>query len=356
MPGPVRHAAHGDLGLVPRIGDAGHDFLFHDLVLVHHQGATRAFLRRVLERGQHLDPHVLLHRQFHAARLQHAGADRGELQHLLVGDLIQLAGPGNDSRVGRVDAVDVGVDVAAVGLQRRRQRHRRGVGPAAAQRGDPVVRADALEAGHDRHLPGRHARQQRRAVDPVDPRLAVRAVRVQRDLPAGPGARIDPDLLQRDRGQPAGDLLAGRDHGVVFPRVVQRRQGLAPADQLVGDARHRRHHDRHLVPGIHLPLDPARHVADAVEVGHRGAAELHHDTRHDAAPGRRRGRSGPVSAAGCGLVEARSHTGHGRQRQPRTVQGSVPRAARPRRRRSPGSTRSPPSGGTRPAPCGRCTR
>ena len=58
------------------------------------------------------------------------------------------------------------------------------------------------------------------------------------------------------------------------------RQRLAPADQLVGDAGHRRYHHRHLVPGIHLPLHPARHVADAVEVGHRSAAKLHHDARH----------------------------------------------------------------------------
>src|SRR6185437_3857572 len=68
---------------------------------------------------------------------------------------------------------------------------------------------------------------------------------------------------------------------VVFPRVMQRRQLLAPADQPVGRPRHRRDDDRDLVAGVDLALDPAGHVADAVEVGHRRAAELHHDAGHD---------------------------------------------------------------------------
>ena len=37
--GPVRYAAHRDLRLVTGIGDPGHDLLFHDLVLIHHERA-----------------------------------------------------------------------------------------------------------------------------------------------------------------------------------------------------------------------------------------------------------------------------------------------------------------------------
>ena len=44
----------------------------------------------------------------------------------------QAARLGHDARVGGVDAVDVGVDQALVGLQRRGHRHRRGV---ASRRG-----------------------------------------------------------------------------------------------------------------------------------------------------------------------------------------------------------------------------
>ena len=89
-----------------------------------------------------------------------------------------------------------------------------------------------------------------------------------------------PIVLQRDRQQAGGHLLAGRDHGVVFARVVQRRQVLAPGDQLVGDAGHGGDHDGDLVAGVDLALHAGGDVADAVEVGDRGAAELHHDAGH----------------------------------------------------------------------------
>ena len=57
--------------------------------------------------------------------------------------------------------------------------------------------------------------------------------------------------------------------------------GLAhPRDELVGDARHGRDHDGHLVAGIDLALDVARDVADALDVGDRRAAEFHDDESH----------------------------------------------------------------------------
>ena len=55
----------------------------------------------------------------------------------------------------------------------------------------------------------------------------------------------------------------------------------APLDQLVGLARHGRDDDRDLVAGVDLALDVARDVADALDVGHRGSAEFHHEARHD---------------------------------------------------------------------------
>ena len=108
--------------------------------------------------------------------------------------------------------------------------------------------ADALEAGDHGDLAGLHPADQLRALDRRDARLAVRGVGEDRDLPALPGAGLDADLLQRDRQQAGGHLLAGGHHGVVLPRVVQRRQLLAPGDQLVGDAGHGGDHDRDLLP------------------------------------------------------------------------------------------------------------
>ena len=149
--------------------------------------------------------------------------------------------------------------------------------PPRPERGDAVVGADALKAGHHRDLAGLHAADQFGALDAGDARLAMRVVGADGDLPALPGTGFDADLLQRDRQQAGGHLLAGRYHRVVFARVVQRRQALAPGDELVGDACHGGDHDGDLVARLDLALHAGRDVADAVEVGDRGAAELHHD-------------------------------------------------------------------------------
>ena len=119
-----------------------------------------------------------------------------------------------------------------------------------------MVRGEALEAGDHRDLAASHALDQVGAVDRQDARLGVRGVGMDRDLPALPGARLDPDLLQGDGEQAGGHLLAGRDDGVVFPGVVQRRELLAPADQLVGGAGHGGDDDGDLVAGVVLALHP----------------------------------------------------------------------------------------------------
>ena len=206
-----------------------------------------------------------------------------------------------DPRIGGVDAVDVGVDVAAFGAQGGGDRHRRGVRAAAAQGRDPVVRVDALEAREHGDLPLAHPADDLLALDALDARAAVGVVGADRDLPAQPGTRGDADLLQRDRRQPAGDLLAGGDHRVVLPGVVEPRGVADVADQFVGDAGHRGDHQADLVAGVDLRLDPLGDALDALDVGDRGAAELHHDAGH--------GRSGPwVDVRAVARRTAATHT------------------------------------------------
>ncbi len=192
--------------------------------------------------------------------------------------------------IGGVDAVDVGVDVAKVGLDGDGDGDRAGVGAAAAERGDAVALGlDALEAGDHGDLallqPGRGScRPGCRVMRATPCALSV----MDRDLPALPGARLHADRLQHDGEQAGRHLLAGGDDGVVLARVVQG-GGLAhPGHQLVGGAGHGGDDDGHLVAGIDLALDVARDVADALDVGDRGAAEFHDDERH-CQPARRPG-------------------------------------------------------------------
>ena len=90
-----------------------------------------------------------------------------------------------------------------------------------------------------------------------------------------------PDLLQGDGQQAGGHLLAGRDDGVVFARVVQRREapGTSATSWLVAPAMAETTTATSL-PGVDLALHASGDLADAVEVGDRGAAEFHHDARH----------------------------------------------------------------------------
>ena len=187
---------------------------------------------------QHLHAHAMVHRHLDRARLQHLGALRGHFQHFFVGDLIELARLRNDARIGRVDAVDIGEDVAAVGLERRRQRHRRGIGAAAAQRRDAAV---AGRCPGSRRPPRPGPRPCRGASSPS-------SIAWMRALPWTPSVRIGicqpsqerastPRSCKRQRQQAGRDLLAGGDHDVVFARVVQAARLARPVDELVGRAR-----------------------------------------------------------------------------------------------------------------------
>ena len=245
------------------------------------------------ETRQHPQPDIVAHRELHRPRLEHLGPERGQLQHLLERDPVELARLGGDPRVGGIDPVHIRVDVAALGAKRRGERHRRGVRAAAPERGDAALGADPLKPGDHGHA---HAFAEFRGDvgggDLLDPGGGMRRIGPQRHLPALPAARGDIHFLQGQRHQPGGDGLAGADHGIVFARIVERRDLAHPADELVGLARHGRDDDDHVMAARDLDADPLGRAADPVGIGDRGAAEFHHENGHGArvlSPGNARG-------------------------------------------------------------------
>ena len=288
--GLVGDAGEDHLGFVLVMRDAGHVLAFHVALLhqfihfvLRHDHRAGVFVRgdRILadEAGEDLHAHALFHRQPDRARLEHLGPHARELEHFLVGHRLLLARLGDDPRVGGVDSIDIGVDVAAVGTDRGRDRHRRSVRPATPQRGQPAFVRQALEAGDHRDLAALHAGDERFGIDAVDPCLGMRLDRVDRKLPAEPAARLTAQRLQRQRQQPAGDLFAAGDHHVVFRRIVERIGLAAEIDQSVGLARHGRNHHRDLVAAGLLFAHDIGHAPDTLGPRHGGAAEFHHDTR-----------------------------------------------------------------------------
>ena len=104
-------------------------------------------------------------------------------------------------------------------------------------------------------------------------------------LPALPRPGVNAHAFEHDREQPGCDLFASGHDRIVFSGIVQHGGLPAPFDQLIGHARHSGHYDGHIVAGVNLALDVARHVADAVEIGDRRSAEFHYQPSHDI-PGR----------------------------------------------------------------------
>jgi hypothetical protein len=100
-----------------------------------------------------VDAHTVVARVLDRAQLQHARARGGHLEHLLERDHAQLACIRNDPRVGAEHARDVGVDLAHLRADGRRERDRGRVRAPAAERGDVTGAArDALKPG-DEHDP-----------------------------------------------------------------------------------------------------------------------------------------------------------------------------------------------------------
>ena len=156
----------------------------------------------VLERRAAVDPHAVVARVLDRAQLQHAGAGGGHLEHLLERELRDLAGVRHDPRVGGEDAGDVGEDLADIGAQRGRDRHRGRVRSAAAERRHVAVdlvvallaheRAGALEAGDQHDLAGVERLLDALGAHVDDLGLGVRGV--------GDDARLRPGQRHRPRG------------------------------------------------------------------------------------------------------------------------------------------------------------
>ena len=182
--------------------------------------------------------HAVLLRELDRAGLEHLGAEARHLEHLVVGDPVELLRLGDDVRVGGVDAVHVGVDLADVGAERGGEGHRREVGAAPAERRDVVLLGHALEARHDRDVAVVEGPPDLVAVDPDDPGPGVRGVGPDPGLLAGERARLVAGGVDRHGEERDGDLLPGGEQHVHLALGRRRGDLLGQADQPVGGLPH----------------------------------------------------------------------------------------------------------------------
>ena len=96
----------------------------------------------------HLDP-GLAHRA-DGARMQHAGAHRGELLGFGIGEGADLPGSAGQPRIGREEAGHIGPDLDPLGGQLGGEIARRGIRSAATKQGRVAILAPGDEAlGYD---------------------------------------------------------------------------------------------------------------------------------------------------------------------------------------------------------------
>ena len=214
-----------------------------------------------------------------------ARAQARELEHLVVADRRQPPGLRQHAWVGRVDPVDVGVDLAEVGVEHGGERHGGRIGAAAAERGDVAVLVDALESGgdHDRavveqflHVVGR---------DRLDACLRMGAIGADADLGTGEADGLVPERLDRHREKGHAHLLARREEHVHLAGAGPVGDLFGKVDEHVGLVAHRADHDHHLMARL-LPRDRLlRRRQDLLRISYaRPAKLLHHECHRHCLP------------------------------------------------------------------------
>ncbi len=226
---------------------------------------------------QYAQRDVVLAGELDRTDLQDLGTEAGHFQHLFEGDLVQTLSLGHDARIGGVDAIDVGVDLAFVSFQRCRQCNAGGVGASATQRGDVAVFIDALEPGDYHHTPFFQVGANFLIVDLQNTRLVVRAVSQNANLIAGIGHRRYTALDQCHGQQGNGDLLAsGNDH-VQFARNRLIADLFGQVDQAIGLAAHGGQNHHQIITRFAEFFDFVGHLLDALDRAHGGASKFLYD-------------------------------------------------------------------------------
>ena len=275
--GFVGDMGQGDFGLVPVERDAADDDALHIGGFFFHKGAGV-----VIEAGTDGEADTELLGELDGAALHDFGAEAGQFQHFVVRDLVQLPGGGNDARIGRVDAVHVGVDLAQVGLESGGQSDGREGGTTAAERRDLPFGSLPLEAGHDDHVAAIEHLMNLLGGDVGDLGLGMDAVRVDAGLRSGQGNRRNVEGMQGHGGQGDGGLFAGGQENVHFSFAGQRHDLLGQLDQAVGHTAHGGDDHDDLIAFGAMTGNAGGDIFDPIGVADGGATIFLNDQGHAA--------------------------------------------------------------------------
>ena len=212
--------------------------------------------------------------------MQYFRAEAGHFQHFFEGDAVEFARFGFDTRVGGIDAIDVGVNLAFVGVQGGGKGDGGGIGAATAEGGDVAVFVHALKSGDDDDFACIQIAADVVAVDAFDARFHEGAVGEDFYLAAGVRHRRYAAFFDGDGEQGDADLFAGGHQHVHFARAGTLVDVVRECDEAVGFAAHRRDGDDDVVPRFLCGDAFFGDVFDALHRAHRGAAVFLYDQCH----------------------------------------------------------------------------
>jgi len=267
-----RHAYDVHPHLVAVRGHSGHHRLFQPFgKAVHHVGPPFIGEGR---RAVQIDRVFFCY--FHRPRVEHLRPQRGELEHLVEGDVLQLSRPGAFVRVAGVHTGHIAVDLAWT-TALRRDGNRRGVGPSPAKRCKIPVRGYPLETGDDDDAPHFELPLQLVQVQVHDPGVAEIAGRGHLKLERVVGERRNSKVAQRHRQKGGGHLLSRCEEHVQLAGRRLRRHLLREGDERIRGLSHRGDYHDELLPLVHALFYPGGDVLYLLGRGHRRPAVLLHD-------------------------------------------------------------------------------
>ena len=270
-------SAVGTAGTAPGEGGLGDDG--------RHEGALAAAVvdpgaGLVREGGAHVDRHSEAAGVLHGAQVKDLGAVGGHLEGLLAGERLDALGGRHDAGVSGEQAVDVGVDLAHVGVEGGGQRHSGRVRAAAAEGGGVLDLVDALESRDDGDRASLDGAGDALGQNADDRGAPVLGVGQDTRLGAGVGAGRDAELAHRHGEQGHRDALTGGQEDVHLTGGRLRGQGAGHVEELVGGVAHGGDDHDDGVAGLARGDDALGDASHRLNVADGRAAVLLHDQCH----------------------------------------------------------------------------
>jgi len=203
-----------------------------------------------------------------------------QFEHFVIGNLGKLLRGRHDPGIGGVDTIDVGVDLAEIGLEGGGEGDGGEVGSATAEGGDLAIVGLALKTGDDHNIAGIEELMDLGGGNVADLGLGMDAIGDDAGLGSGEGDGGDAEGVEGNGGEGDGLLFAGGEEHVHLALGGEGGDLLGESDEAVGDPGHGGDDHDDLVALSAGPGDALGHIPDALGVADGGSAEFLDDQCH----------------------------------------------------------------------------